>query len=261
LVASVHGGDAFHKGRPKARYSWAFRFLLGSADLIVLCSNSYRRQFLEAFPRYEEKTVFIHNGINPADFRISSCERKVAGSYILCIADFSHYKGVDVLLHAAKPLLEADASLSLVLAGDGTERKNLENLAVSLGVRERIHFLGVQSPQQIAGLLHGCEALVLPSREESFGIVLIEAMACGKPVVASAVGGIPEIVEDRETGILVEPENPSALTQGLRTVLTDSKLKSRLGERGYVRVMERFQFHSTGLAYEKAFLALGNWQK
>lgn len=261
LVASVHGGDAFYKGRPKERYSKLFRFLLRSSDLIVLPSNAYREKLLGPFPEFDAKTIFIYNGVNPAQFRRgASTEHKVAERYVLCIADFSHYKGVDVLLHAVKPLLEEDPSLSLVLAGDGLLRHELESLAISLNIRERIHFLGVQTAIEIAHLLHGCEVLVLPSREESFGIVLIEAMACRKPVVATAVGGIPEIIEHRESGILVEPENPSALTEALWTVLSDSQLKSRLGNNGYARVMERFCLDFSGAGYESAFASLMDYQ-
>ncbi len=94
-------------------------------------------------------------------------------------------------------------------------------LASSLGIRRQTMFLGTQGASEIARLLHGCEMMVLPSRMEPFGIALIEAMACKKPVVASTVGGIPEIIEHEISGILVEPENPEALTAGLRRVLTD----------------------------------------
>jgi glycosyltransferase involved in cell wall biosynthesis len=257
LVASIHGGDAFHKGRPKESYSQLFKFLLRSADLIVLPSNAYRKTLLEPFPEFGGKTIFIHNGVSPAQFSGGeSPSDQALGRYVLCIADFTHKKGVDVLLRSVKQLFEEDSSLSLVLAGDGLMRAELEELADSLQIRERTHFLGVQTPAEIASLLHGCEVLALPSREESFGIVLVEAMACKKPVVASAVGGIPEIIEDRETGMLVEPDNPFALTEALRSVLSDSQFRSRLGENGYARFMKRFRLDFTGAAYEKAFASL-----
>src|SRR5439155_1357888 len=104
--------------------------------------------------------------------------------------------------------------------------------------------------------LQRCEVFVLPSREEPFGIVIIEAMACKKPVVASAIGGIPEIVEHEVTGILVEPENPADLTAGLRRVLSDSHLRNRLAENGYHQVMEHFCFYHTGTTYENALASL-----
>jgi glycosyltransferase involved in cell wall biosynthesis len=105
-------------------------------------------------------------------------------------------------------------------------------------------------------LLEGCEIFVLPSRSEPFGIVIIEAMACARPVVATAVGGIPEIVEQEKTGILVEPNNPPALAEGLRRVLTDNALQRSLAENAYASVMERFCSSHTGTAYETVFASL-----
>jgi glycosyltransferase involved in cell wall biosynthesis len=144
----------------------------------------------------------------------------------------------------------------LVLAGDGPLRGQLESLARSLGIRDRTQFLGTKGAMEIARLLHECELLVLPSREESFGIVAIEAMVCKRPVVATAVGGIPEIIEQEVSGILVEPENPEALAAALRRVLKNSGLRRTLAENGYSRVIERFCFNHTGAAYERSFASL-----
>ena len=109
--------------------------------------------------------------------------------YILCVADHRHYKGIDTLLKAMKLLLASDRSVRLILAGDGPLRSQLEILALSLGIRNQTLFLGRQEPLDIARLLHGCDIFVLPSRTESFGIAVAEAMVCKKPIVAAAVGG------------------------------------------------------------------------
>jgi glycosyltransferase involved in cell wall biosynthesis len=132
----------------------------------------------------------------------------------------------------------------------------LEALASTLGIRRQTMFLGTQGAQEITRLLQGCEAMVLPSRMEPFGIALIEAMACKAPVVASRVGGIPEIVDHETSGILVEPENPEALAAGLRRVLTDHDLRRRIVDNGYSRVIERFCSTHNGMAYLTAFASL-----
>jgi glycosyltransferase involved in cell wall biosynthesis len=260
LILSLHGGDAFQNGSPKQRYSGYFKFLLHSADRIVLPSDTYRRKLLEAFPEFGERAIFIHNGINPAQFcRAEGLEhREATDRYILCIADHRDYKGIDLLLHAFKPLLADDPSLRLLLAGDGPLRSDLQRLALSLGIYRQTEFLGTIGSRDIATLLHGCELLVVPSREESFGIVVLEAMACQKPVVAAAVGGIPEIIEHGSSGILVKPDSPDALTEGLQRVLRDGELKRRLAANGYSKVMAQFCFDRTGHAYEKAFAGLMN---
>jgi glycosyltransferase involved in cell wall biosynthesis len=176
--------------------------------------------------------------------------------YILCVAALDVYKGIDVLLHAAKPLLVDDPSLGLVLAGDGPLQMEFEGLASSLGIRKQTQFVGRKPAAEIAQLLQGCEVFVLPSREEPFGIVLIEAMACRRPIVATAVGGIPEIVEHEKSGILVEADNPAALTEGIRRVLRDSELRKTIADNGHSRVMERFCLVHNGTSYEKAFIGL-----
>lgn len=255
LVTSVHGRDAFYREKPKDHYSLAFRFVINSSDLVVLPSEAYRRLLLEAFPAMQDRTTFIHNGIDPEQFspgqsRPTSDE---SNRYILCIAELREYKAIDVLLHAVQSLFKDDPELTLVLAGDGPLRGQLEGLASFLGIRPRTMFLGKQGAPEIVRLLRGCQALVLPSRMEPFGIVLIEAMACKTPVVATRVGGIPEIVEHEVSGILTEPESAPALADALRRVLTDATLRQRMVENAYVRVMERFCASHNGVAYLSAF--------
>jgi glycosyltransferase involved in cell wall biosynthesis len=257
LVTSVHGGDAFFADRPKPTYSRAFTFILRSSDLIVLPSDAYRRQLLRAFPDLDGRTIFIHNGIDPAQFTPDQRVRPDGSDrYILCVADLQEYKGIDVLLRAATSLLEDDPSLTVSIAGDGPLRSTLEDLAASLGIRSRTTFLGKQSQSQVVALMRGCAMLVLPSRMESFGIVLIEAMACRVPVVATNVGGIPEIVDHEITGMLAAPENPPALAAAMRRVLTDSALRTAIAQNGYAKAMQRFCASHNGTAYIRAFESL-----
>jgi glycosyltransferase involved in cell wall biosynthesis len=256
LVTSLHGGDAFYGEKPLKHYSWAFKLLVTASDLIVLPSNAYRQKFIEAFPKVEKRTIFVHNGIDPLQFSPSDKIISPLSRYILCVADLQEYKGIDILLLAAKPILVNEESLTLVLAGDGPSRRDLELLSSSLGIRDRTMFLGTQGASEIAMLLRGCEVMVLPSRMESFGIVLIEAMACKVPVIATNVGGIPEIIEHEISGILVEPEDPDALTAGMQRVLTDRNLRNHIAENGYSRVMERFCASHNGRAYSDALVGI-----
>jgi glycosyltransferase involved in cell wall biosynthesis len=260
LVTSIHGSDVFAAGEPKTSYSSAFRFLLRSSDLIVLPSDAYRKKVGQLFPGIRDKTIFIHNGINLAPFTAAGNGRPDAARrpYILCIAYLMKQKGVDVLLRASASLLTGTDPLRLVVVGEGPQRKELEDLASSLGIRPKTDFLGSRDETEVAALLNGCELLVLPSRAESFGIVVVEAMACRKPVVASAVGGVPEIIDHEVHGILVEPENPVALAEGIRRVMTDSALRTALIENGHARALERFSFNRTGAAYERAFHSLAS---
>lgn len=256
LVTSVHGRDAFYREQPLEKYSRAFKFVASASDLVVLPSDAYRRKFLQAFPHLQERTIFIHNGIDPGRFNAPAQVNHGLNRYILCIAELQEYKAIDILLRAAQQLLTDDDSLTLVLAGDGPLRRDLESLSSSLGIRHRTMFLGTQGASEIVTLLRGCEVMVLPSRMEPFGIVLIEAMACKAPVVATNVGGIPEIIQHEVSGILVEPENPGALSAAIRRVLTDADLRKELVENGYSRVMDRFYAARNATAYVDAFVSV-----
>src|SRR5262249_37925675 len=144
-------------------------------------------------------------------------------------------------------------TLKLLLVGDGPLRGELERLALSLGITDRIRFLGLRGRDQVARLIHGCEVFVLPSRSEPFGIVLIEALGCKKPVIATTVGGIPEIIENGKSGILVEPDNPEALAAALTSVLQNESLRLAMACAGNARVREKFSTENTGSSYEALF--------
>jgi glycosyltransferase involved in cell wall biosynthesis len=259
LVVSVHGADIFPKGGVQDRYSLALRFLMDSADLLIANSGAFRDDLLSVFPRLHEKTIFIHNGVDLAELDGPGRELARVGRarYVLCIAAHNEKKAIDVLIRAMVLLTDIQPPFKLVLAGDGPLRAELEALAASLAVQDRIEFLGHQGRPEIRALLRQCEVFVLPSRSEPFGVAIIEALAYKKPVVATAVGGIREIIEQKKSGILVEPDSPKALADGLRMVLTDSGLKKTLAQNGYARVTECFCFSHTGAAYEKAFTSLG----
>jgi glycosyltransferase involved in cell wall biosynthesis len=259
LVTSLHGGDVVDDyGRPRDSFSRAFRFILHASDLIILPSETYRKKVVAVFPFVKHKTIAIHNGINPARFSGSASGRNGAGpdQYILCVAELRPYKGIDVLLRAFKLLLAKEKSLRLVLAGDGPLREELESLAASLGVDGHTDFLGTQTAADVVRLLHGAAVFVLPSRADNCPIALLEAMMCKKAIVASAVGGIPELIEQEKSGILVEPENHEALAVSLLRLLKNDELKRRLAEAAHFRAMEHFCFDRTGEEYETALASL-----
>jgi glycosyltransferase involved in cell wall biosynthesis len=258
LVTSIHGNDIFPRGRPRRQYSFALKFLLRRSDVIVANSHAFCRDFLDIFPHLREKMTVIHNGVNVAELEglVQNKAHDVRQRYALCVAAHNEKKAIDVLIQAVARLAPEDPSLKLVLVGDGPLRKSLEELASALGVRERIEFLGAQGRAEVVELLHGCEVFVLPSRSEPFGIALVEALACRKPVVATRVGGIPEIIEDGRNGLLVEPDNSGALAEALMRVLKDGDLRKVLASNGYRTVQERFRSETTGSAYEGVFRGL-----
>jgi glycosyltransferase involved in cell wall biosynthesis len=156
-------------------------------------------------------------------------------------------KGLDVLLRAAAQL----PGVSFVIIGSGPERENLGQLAEELALNDRVHFIGWQERRQ--DYLADVDIFALPSRFEALPLSIIEAMQLGLPVVVSAVGGNAELVVDGDTGILVPPEDVDALVAGLRTLLDDSALRKRMGERGRKRALEQFSLDRMVRAYEALY--------
>jgi len=174
LVTSIHGAEVFPDGKPQSRNSRELRPILSSSDWIVAPSKRFQQDFLSVFPQFSAKSMVIHNGINLAEFdgpsaeTLSGCQ----GSYVLCISAYKEQKAIDVLIRAFRLVLDKHPSLRLVLVGRGPLRESLEDLAISLGIQQQIDFLGVKARNEVAGLLRGCKVFVLPSRFETFGIVI-----------------------------------------------------------------------------------------
>lgn len=139
-----------------------------------------------------------------------------------------------------------------MLMGDGPERAGLEGLGRELGLQDRMTFTGWVEPPWVAR--QRCDVLVMPSRVEGFGLVAVEALLAGIPVVASRVGGLSEVVEDGVTGLLVPSDDPEALASALRELEGDSVLRAELAERGRADVRRRFSVEAMMSAYDR-FLA------
>jgi glycosyltransferase involved in cell wall biosynthesis len=143
---------------------------------------------------------------------------------ILFVGQMRHVKGVDVLLRALRVLRERDRDVQLAIAGESLyegwrrDQEAFRRLVVDLQLNDRVHFLGGKEPAEVAREMQRSALLVLPSRRESFGVVLAEALACGVPVVATRCGGPEDIVTD-EVGVLVPPEDPEAIARGIEKVL------------------------------------------
>jgi phosphatidylinositol alpha-1,6-mannosyltransferase len=152
------------------------------------------------------------------------------------------YKGMDHLIAALPRLLTDFPEVHLVAVGDGDDRGWLENLAEGNGVARHVHFVRGLSQEELGAWYSACEVFALPSRGEGFGLVYLEAMAYGKPVVAGAHGGAPEIVEDGVTGYVVPHGDLPQLATALAALLSDTELRQKMGARGQARVQREFLF-------------------
>jgi phosphatidyl-myo-inositol dimannoside synthase len=161
------------------------------------------------------------------------------------------YKGMDTLITALPKLLPRWPELQLVAVGEGDDRNWLEDLAEENGVRMHVHFLNGIGYAQLAACYAGCELFALPSRGEGFGLVYLEAMACGKPVIGGAHGGAPEVIEDGVTGYLVQHGDAVQLATSIETLLANPEMAREMGRRGKERVENEFRFNIFAKALKK----------
>jgi glycogen(starch) synthase len=226
LVVSLHGHEVMRFGggaaarggcRPLCR-------LLREADAVTACS----RDLLDAATRLEPaaaaRGVVIHNGIDPARFG-DTARFAHPRPYVLALGRLTHKKGFDLLLEALARVAPDHPAVDLVLAGDGEERPSLEAAAARLGLARRVYFFGKASAAEVVRLLNGCLFLAVPSRDEAFGVVALEALAAGKPVLATRVGGLGEFLDQfvasapGNAPVVLVPPSPDGLAEGLRACL------------------------------------------
>lgn len=163
---------------------------------------------------------------------------------------FGREKGFDVLLKSLALIPET----SLILIGDGPERAELELLARDLGLAERVRFTGwVDEPRE---LVAGADLFVTPSRAEAFGLATLEAMEAGLPVVATNVGGIPELIGDGDSGVLVDPERPAVLARAIVELLRDEPRRRELGRRARLRARQHFSAATTARSFADLYAGL-----
>jgi glycosyltransferase involved in cell wall biosynthesis len=200
------------------------------------------------------KIDVVHNGVDIDDFALPpgpDVRSELAGSregpVFLTVARLDQQKGHDVLLRAATRVADG----RFVLAGEGPERPLLEALAAELRLGDRVLFLGRRS--DVPDLLAAADAFVLPSRFEGSPLAVLEAMAAGKPVVCSAIGGTDELVVHGETGLLVPVGDADALSAALRELAADSSLRARLGAAGRERAKQHFSLADSTSRVERIY--------
>jgi glycosyltransferase involved in cell wall biosynthesis len=231
-------------------------------DTYVAVSREVARGLRDELNVPESKIRVVHNGIalpmqTSADTAVLRAELLGGPDrpIVLTAARLHPQKGHDGLLEAAVHVQHA----LFVLAGDGPDRERLQAKAATLGISDRVRFIGQRT--DVVDLLAACDLFVLPSLYEGLPLGLLEAMAAGKPVVATAVGGTTEVVVDGVHGCLVAPRNAVALASAINGLLGDPGRAARMAAGGQVRIKERFSVESmvraTEVVYEDALAGRG----
>ena len=220
------------------------RWLYNRAVDVVIAISGGVRDALVAAGVHSERIRVVPSAVDPSRVQAAPgvrAERRVAWGVapgevvVLVLGALERRKGQDVLLDAVEALGERARPVRVVLCGEGSERATLAARAEAFG--GRVLLAGFQ--EEVAPCLAAADIVVVPSRHEGLGVAALEAMAAGKPVVVSRVGGLPEVVADGESGLVVTPGDPAALAGALARLLDDPALRTRLAAAGQVRVTAR----------------------
>jgi glycosyltransferase involved in cell wall biosynthesis len=272
-VVTIHGTDIYN-ATIDPRYRIISKQALERAEWMLPVSYHTKKWFLKVFGKgFNRKVKVISNGLNIEDYNpnrmdkgMSSVLRKYnleGKKYVVFAGRLTFEKGVDYLIKAAK-----DIDAEVLIIGDGVYKKYLQNYTKLVGAKN-VRFLGYfgkDSADDLKRIYHGASALVLPSTvEESTGLVILEAMACGTPVVASNKGGIPMVVKDGLNGFLVRAKSSKEIAEAVNKILTNPKLEAKLRANARKTVEERFDWtvlvKTIMNSYDKAFLVTERMQK
>jgi starch synthase len=207
---------------------------LKNADALIAVSNEMMEELFARMPETLCKTTRIYNGVDvPPTLRLGDTDPNL----LLFVGRLTAIKGVFELVEAMRLIPEP---IRLVMIGDGEAKHELIERIQQYGLEHRIRLLGGLSMELVEKWLHRCHVLVLPSYNETQGIVLMEANACGKPVIANGVGGVPEVVQNGENGLLMPSNKPEYIAGMVEYLFKHKDRAVKMGLNGRQMVQEKF---------------------
>jgi len=238
---------------------------MNSSDVLVSPSNDLARHAHDDGCR--RKIEIIPHGVDPDRFDPEATQSdaimlrahlgiRADESVILYVGRLDRVKNLEALIHAAPKILQRDRNLKFLIAGEGPELDRLVRLASSNGVAASFIFAGRIPAGKAPSYYAAADLFVLTSHYESFGVAVLEAMAAAKPVIASRVGAIPEIVDDQVTGFLYSPGNYEALVDRILTALDDEDLRIRIGNSARQKVKTQYGWDQIAYRYSVLYARL-----
>lgn len=245
FLLSFHGSDLSDiEKQPNSFAMW--RFLLQRAEQLVSCSKGMAERVANTFPEIASRSQYIHNGIGDNFFEqpkndYSQKELVLPKNYILSVGTFQHQKGQDSLIEAFSLISTKFSDLDLVLVGrTASELEKYKLLVKSLGLSQKVHFYENIALSNIKPFYEGARVYVSASRNEAFGIVMLEAAAFKVPVIATKTIGACEIIENGVDGKLVDIDDTDAIAEQMTLLLSDKAQSERLAEKLYYKAKHEF---------------------
>jgi glycosyltransferase involved in cell wall biosynthesis len=234
---------------------------------IITVSNENKILLQKLYPEISKKLKLIHNGIDTTLWRsqllrFTEEERnqiketvfkaKKDTLIILSVGELHERKGQKYLIEAMPAIIKQYSNIKLIIAGEGKERKNFETLIKKLGISQHVILLGKVT--NIYKIYKSSDIFVLPSLREAFGLVNVEAMLTPLPVIGTIAGGIPEIIVNKETGLLIQSKSVKAIENALLKLIKYPEIRLKMAEKGFVRALEFFDAKKMAEKHENLYL-------
>ena len=243
VIVTIHGEDLQKTLYKNIKCRAALSYVFEKADKIITVSNKLKRIAEENF-NFIEKNITISNGVEVN--KLISIKNNILkiknfnNRTILSVSYLISQKGIDYNLKAISKLANKYPNLKYLIIGDGPEKDHLKRLSKNLGIDQMVEFLGQLSHENVFAYMAKADILSLPSWDEAFGVVYIEAMAHGKPVIGCQGEGIEDFVEDGKTGLLVKPKDVDSLTEALDFLLSNQEEAKAMGVRAQKVILENY---------------------
>ena len=253
-IVSLWGTDVLEAPTVTPLHRWITRQALSRAGAITATGLRLAEATLPYVPEGKPVTV-IPYGVDLDRFTPASRDGRGAGAHVTigAASRLSPEKGFEHLLRAVAMLRDRGIALDVVLAGDGPSRAGLARLAEELGLRERVEFLGEVAHDDVPGVLQRLDIFAMPSTWEGFGVSALEASAMELPAVASDIHGIPDVVLDGETGLLVPPADVGALADAIARLAGDAALRRAMGAAGRAYVERAYRWQDNAALMERLY--------
>jgi glycosyltransferase involved in cell wall biosynthesis len=267
LIVSFHNdliGEGLRARIFKLYQSLSARLVIQSATRLCVLSHDHFdcSRLSHSLVNNNLKVIELPNGVDLDRFHPLDTDHRIRGQYsippnvklalfVAALDRAHHFKGLSHLLQAIQSL---SSDIWLLVVGDGDLRKEYERQAHEFGLSRRVIFTGAIRHEHLPPYFRSADVTILPSSQtESFGLVLIESLACGTPVIATSLPGVRTVVSHGMDGFLVEPNNPISLAEAVSTILKDQPLRQAMGRRGRAKVEARYGWRQIGVRLEKIY--------
>jgi len=243
FILKYHHGGSMKKGKffmdllIMAYESIFLKRLFKKSKAIIASSEFVTNEFLKS---YLEKTSTIPPGIDTKLFKPSKNKEKYRILFVANLIKSEYYKGLNYLLEAIKIIKKQIPEIKLVVVGEGNLREHYENTARNLGLEKNVEFRGKVDRKNIVKEYQKSWVVIVPSLFDATPNVLLEAMACKIPVIGTKIGGIPYVIDNNFTGLLIQKKNPKAIANAVLKLLKNPRIAEKFGREGYKKVKESF---------------------